>query len=1058
MFGEKQLPGRTIEMLRKIVLIFFLMASTGFGATHTISSLPYTVNQAAHSGDTWDTLVFDSPHLQSQTDGLLFGTDTHHWVVLLGDDTLTFGIDSTYRPYVYTGARAIGFDYNSDFIVIDGGYYLHRPSNVLDTTMTLTDPDTLNSYAVCIDIGGNSNDIEVKNVRLAEVRGRNGTVCQGGDYNIYIHDSHFINNNFAYDSRCQFRCLCYKRELGTVVELGDYNIKLERNRFESNAHAAVYISVSSGNATLLISEDTLVLDVRNREYLDGSGGTCASSTNAYGIQITGSATATVTGYIENCKFESGDTYGGGRGIMLISVRGLSDDYFIVRNNYMRNHEGYNVEFSPSVYAPCCMKIRQECEYLLVDSNIMVYLVDTGWGEGEAYHYNGEPFVYQIWEDSADALANYHVTIKDNICSTLVVSPVADDSQYEAGGVLFDMCLNPDTSFHFESNYIYSEGNYGISFGHYDGPGLYIDLVNNTIDLNNSKISTQYSFNIGDYRGVYGNRVIDMTYSGNASPLSHTSVFQNSPSSLINEKDIPNYKTINVHVQGLDSIRLSGADIVFLNNYGDTVATGLTDSNGDYSEIFKYNHLFHIQSDSLDFNDLYIVASYDGDTATSLLTVNWNSGDDTLTLSNTAGGYTFTKYEIGHGGTVSGGEPFVGRPRSPLKYRKGYFTYYDVGGSILTGFEWMSFDSSLEDPIVMADQYNHAYQPDRHLSHSLGPNQDTIYIAERRLSSFLKVSRLTLDGSGNISVDSISGSATTYGTDGSFHTGWCFVYGDTIFDFGRGDDVDPTLDFAYNISTDRGLTWHYNSSSPKYVHQSQSGTSNWNRDGGIDYDGGPSMIPLIEADTMAWYNWDWNDTVYVRDGDFIFDDRPDDYSLSRFFSYNVLDDTIQYVAVLNSEATTLDTILVATKTKNQTTWTETAFPLDTNYYGTQCVYLAVIDSIDILVMFYTQRRTADTAGLYMRYVGTDGVWTNEVMIDSFVTVKGTEEYIIAGLQKTPVELGTSAFCVYPSYDGTNYTVELLKLTINPETVTEPSTPITIVNEKKGLGAVITGGRF
>ena len=63
-----------------------------------ITSLPYTVNQSSHSASIWDTITIQGTRLTSRNNGIIFSASTHHWLVLLANDTIAFGTDSTYRP------------------------------------------------------------------------------------------------------------------------------------------------------------------------------------------------------------------------------------------------------------------------------------------------------------------------------------------------------------------------------------------------------------------------------------------------------------------------------------------------------------------------------------------------------------------------------------------------------------------------------------------------------------------------------------------------------------------------------------------------------------------------------------------------------------------------------------------------------------------------------------------------------------------------------------------------------------------------------------------------
>lgn len=598
-------------------------------ATHVISSLPYNVSQSSHSSDTWDTLVFAQSRLESQTDGIIFGTSTHHWVVLLQEDTLVFGIDSTYRPAVYTGARGIGFNYYSSDIIVKGGYYLHSPSNITGDETSFDIQDTLNSYNNCFSISG-AHDILIDSVRYAIVKGYNSHVSDGGSYNVTISNSHFVNRCHVFDSRCLFRVACYKREFSYTPTGDEYSVRLIGNNFESYSHTAVYIYGKNGALPRAeIEACTLKIDMRNYVY-DDYDGTCHSTTNGYCVQFSMAGPGS---YVKDCYMYAGDEFGGGRGIFLNYVQGSAAEPIEISGNYMRMHEGYNVEFSPTIYAPCGIKIRQESEHVWVHDNVLVQISDLGWGLGEAYHYNGEPIVYQIWDENPTG--PYNITIENNVCSSLVVTPNNGDD-YMVSGAKFDFITVEDTSFHWRNNYVYSEGNHGYDYGQYDGPSSYIKIYDDVVDMNNSKVSEQHTFNVGDYRGCYENEAIDVTYLNNASPYSVSHMFQGGPTGGSADQEITIKRTVDIRVTDTTGYNIENAVIRLINGYGQTVLQDTTTKAGKISGEVTYYYAARVAADSVNFNNFTIIIEKGSDSYTKDIEINDTTLIPTCTLYNTSG--------------------------------------------------------------------------------------------------------------------------------------------------------------------------------------------------------------------------------------------------------------------------------------------------------------------------------------------------------------------------------------------------------------------------------------
>lgn len=626
-----------------LVLGLLLLAVSVQAGQLVVSSLPYTVNQSSHTASTWDTITVTGTKLTSTTDGIIFTPPAHHWLVLLDQDTIVFGTDSTYRPAVYTGAKGIflgsGIGGSHD-ITIKGGYILHDPDNIEATDWSFVGNDTLNSYNLCIDAGYASYNVIIDSVKEARVRGYNSHVMTGGNKMILVRGSRFFNDCYAYSSRCDFLTTCVKiTGQSSSLLTGEYHYRIIGSYLEDNAHCAVYATGTARSVAQSVvvqfDYDTVKVDSRNRRYTIASG-TCASSTNAYGIQYTWGGPGS---YIKNCVITSGSTYQGGRGIQLVQAIGTQANPIEIANNKIDCHEGINVEFG-TLYYGAAVKIREHCTGVWVHDNAIVWTADTTQQiigiTGVPYQPKGEALMYQMGFDVGSAyLGPYYITIENNACSVKVLTNTPDPD-YEVAAVSFESYWYNDPTVIYRNNKTYSPGDNYIT-GQYDGGGNYVPMTGDScFRMAGSLLLHQFTFNISDYRGATGNSATDFYYGSGNLPTSVGHYFQGNPTAS-GTQDITLRRTLNINVKGgLNGRPVSGANVTVTNGVGTVVAAGVTDSVGAFNPTVNY--LFFVRAGSdLNFNNFTFAASKAGDSHTNTpFTVNWNVYSDTIILAATSG--------------------------------------------------------------------------------------------------------------------------------------------------------------------------------------------------------------------------------------------------------------------------------------------------------------------------------------------------------------------------------------------------------------------------------------
>ena len=599
-------------MKKLIPLILLIFVSSGFGATHTINSLPYSFNGDDMTSGQADTLVLGSSHMHASGSGIsldaVYGDGLRDVVLLLGTDTISFGESGGDVTY---GVRTTGTgSYYPTNIKIVGGYILHNPST-----------GSANNNR-CLDIRG--GHILIENVN-AVIRGYNGiALLSKGPYvwNNEISGGRYRSEVTGFDSRCDFDAPVIK-----INHIDDDILQSKGSEYHYNIHDIVidggpHVGIliygeSGGLATVKIHDNQVQTDMRNDFYPTNSG-ICYSAANAYGISLTAVKDGTE---IYNNTVTSGTEYGGNRGIYLGTARGTASRPILVYGNYVDVHEGPGVEMGDNNPAHG-LRIRYGPGYIDVFNNTFICTGDSDPGTS-SYGIGVHPVRLSTGSSAT------RVTIRDNIIEARSLS----SSGVECNGVTFDGIDYPGTYF-LKNNVvrsastIYKFGEIGTqSIGHTG-----VSIVGDTVSFLSQRVDprTYYLGHLGNNWLCGQNTALDVVYQGGAA---YDDIeFSNDGDAL---RNITVQKSINLTVVGRNSLVVTGANVTVRDNSSQVLA-GTSDNTGKFSGAVDFYYESKAPTNTTNYNNFVIHVDKSGDSWDTTLTVSANTPNMIVTLANIDG--------------------------------------------------------------------------------------------------------------------------------------------------------------------------------------------------------------------------------------------------------------------------------------------------------------------------------------------------------------------------------------------------------------------------------------
>ena len=618
--------------MKKILFILLFLYSGSWGTTTTITSLPYTFDSNDMSATDTDTLVLQGTKLSSTTGGIrlaaLSGNRLHDVVLNLGTDTLEFG---TAGGDGNVGITIIGISsyYPYDIKVV-GGYVLHTPS---DTTADLNR---------CLTVTG--NNILIKNVN-AIVRGYNGKVLTGNGryiYNDTIKGCTFRSEVSGFTSRCQYDA--------SVVELTSlYKSTLDANGAEYHwvvdsltinggphvgIHAAGYDYTSGEYATVKITNCDIMTDARNEFYLSDAG-LCYSTSNPYGISYRNCA----GGLIYNNTIISGTTYGGNRGILIErSDSSTASNPLIIRKNTVNVHEGPNVHYGDALPLHA-LRIRYGPGNIIIDSNTFIGSGDSDTGT----KHTGTQVHTVRYTDGTTGVTNVQFS------NNRVRANALDASVTDCNAIIYD-AVTADTVYNLSYNNITSSGNI-YKYGEYNGEALANLIIGDTVGFEDTTIADNFTYSLGYLSNNWD-------CSGN---ISRDGVYQNGTSdtniqfSTGGTLDISLQRTLNITVNGNNSLPVPNAICTLWNNSGIVLNIDTSDANGLFSSIERYWFESRAGTDSTNIQpfDFRIWSGADSVAAYNWVMINESGSRDTTVVLNATVGVAIKNKKKYRGITIRG---------------------------------------------------------------------------------------------------------------------------------------------------------------------------------------------------------------------------------------------------------------------------------------------------------------------------------------------------------------------------------------------------------------------
>jgi hypothetical protein len=333
-------------MIKRLLLsLFFVLvfATLSSAATQYITSLPFT--PTIHSGDATDTIKLHAGtnhRVSSDSMGIILdGTDNDNWVVDLSgadgipgnedDDTLAFGMDNSYYYNQHgIGVAGIytGYYNTAENFKVRGGYILHMPSDISDSTL-YADSGKTAINAVGIFAYYRQENLVLDSIAKIYITGygESGFNGSSGSYGVYVRGDNILirdcvikTRHYGFESRMAFLSSAINYTSNgvahTLAAEQDYHIRVENCLVDIVGHCGVNLYGTYGdhpNDSLCVAQIEGNIFIQDNHNDDPTTG----YTNGWAIHYRGIGSGNgKTSYIRNNVFLAGKTWAGGRGIEL----------------------------------------------------------------------------------------------------------------------------------------------------------------------------------------------------------------------------------------------------------------------------------------------------------------------------------------------------------------------------------------------------------------------------------------------------------------------------------------------------------------------------------------------------------------------------------------------------------------------------------------------------------------------------------------------------------------------------------------------------------------------
>ncbi len=602
---------RTIRTILILLLNVVILSSMAYGAQRTISSLPYAISSSS------DTLVL-SNNLSTTGSGIIIPAGIHDIYIRGRGDTVTFN----------TGGG------NSVYGIDMGDGSANRPYNIKIDSLTIIQHSAAGSYCDGIRVRG-VHDVQIYDcnvhVKGFDCIGIEHTSTVFRTYNLEIRGGNWTSFVNAFSNRCQNSAAVMKLGYGSVGE-GDYNYWVHNVVIDSCPHTGILVYDKS-----YVDSCVLWGNAHNDNYTRPSGGVCWSADNPYMIGLGFAQPGSRATYNTiRCR----DGYEGGRGIILSACDGTAADPIVIAYNDVRVSNGPSDDDGQR---PATRGIRLRegepgqmayLKHVRVHDNYVEVKADT---LSSTTHIGSEAAAFQsmnFYDETTD------VQVYNN---TFVAIGDTTGGFGDGWGGVYASASDGDSRgsdlISYNNHYVSNGTVIGLSaIGPNGGVGNW-SFVSDTLEWLEPKFANGY-----DWKGVVGigyagtvainNIIRDVVYVGYDGGLDSNAM----NFSGVGTKDALHQKTLIVYIYGNNDLPVPGASVWAVNNYGDSVLAGTSNSQGFVAGVVNYDYDRWVGTTHYDsvYNDFTLKAKKDNDSTIVSYTVTATSAPPVLILSNTSG--------------------------------------------------------------------------------------------------------------------------------------------------------------------------------------------------------------------------------------------------------------------------------------------------------------------------------------------------------------------------------------------------------------------------------------
>lgn len=619
-FNRRKFITSRVKFLFQTMILLAVLVSSSSAAVHYLSSadLPVTLGYEY----TNDTIRFNGTKIVSATSGIAVAASGVY--IDLGGDTLMYGTGGGNSVY---GVKIMSSVYSD--ITLHGGWIIHGGNDNSDNCRAIY---VVGSDNLLIDsVGTISVGINSMNIFCS---------TEQSHRNVHIRGGRHLNHGYGYTSRDDFlSCTFFMQYPQTQLGQDDYNVLLEGCYMEAN-HVAVRLrGFLNLDMPILahVAACSLIVDARNDLYTYPSPDHWMGSTNAGGISIEGLRHGSTIH--DNVILADSNYAGFDVGIGFESLIGTPDDPILIYNNYIEGHRGLDAHYGELH----CKGIKWRAytwtnKYIHIFNNHFKVKADgdpsTEFRGPNAHAFNGQNWLHNGSIDS-------FIVIENNTFEAVDVDGNAqhvDAARLEIDGYAGYKWKDAGNSWRYNtlmsSNAIYSFGP-----SEFDNGCAGFKAVGDTIikPAYTRDDWVVYYWGYSSYIPNLWNEFVDPTYLNGASEDDRVFVWGS------NQAEFTIGRTLKLLVQGNNGLPIQGAQVWAVNNYGDTVLSGITDECGKVSNVVSYIYESQTQPDSLNFNTFVIGARFNGETdVNNVFNVNWTTAGGThlFTMSNSSGSGTW----------------------------------------------------------------------------------------------------------------------------------------------------------------------------------------------------------------------------------------------------------------------------------------------------------------------------------------------------------------------------------------------------------------------------------